>query len=82
MFLLLAFPLSVIIPDLKAFWRGWLLVVGSFLLFFGTGAYRYRRWDNEYNRTLQPEYHPWAIVTGFSVVILAYAAKERNRNRQ
>ena len=82
MFLLVAFPLSVVMPSLKTYSRGWLWIVGLLLLVFGTGAYRYRRGDYEYNRTLQHEHHPWAIVVGISVVILAYATKDRNRDRQ
>lgn len=59
-------------------WAALLLVGGSFFLLFGTGAYRYSRWDHAYNHLLKPEYRPWAIVVGLLMILLAYKAKATN----
>ena len=75
-FLLVALVISAISPETKIYSPAYLYILGLFTLLFGTGAYRYRRGDYEYNRHLQPEYHLWAIVAGLLMILLAYRAND------
>jgi hypothetical protein len=60
----------------RKYWPALLYVGGLLFLLFGTGAYRYRRGDYTYNRLLKPEYHPWSMVVGLLIILLAYRAND------
>lgn len=67
---------SVEKPNTMKYWPALLFVGGLFFVLFGTGAYRYIRGDNAFNRLLKPEYHPWAIVVGLLMILRAYRVKD------
>jgi hypothetical protein len=79
-FMLVAFILSTMSPEVKFDSPIYPLLFGLFAIGYGIGTYRYKRWDHEFNRHLPPEYHPWAIILGISAILFAYAIKDRERN--
>ena len=62
------------------FYFGWpwltgstaLFVLGVLLISYGTAAMQYSRWDHAYNRTVQPVFHPWAILLGIAFIVMSY----------
>ncbi len=48
-----------------------MFVAGVIIFCYGTSAILYSRWDQAFNRTVQPVFHPWAILVGMIMIILA-----------
>jgi hypothetical protein len=53
-----------------------IFVAGVVIFCYGTSAILYSRWDHAYNRTVQPVFHPWAILVGLIMIILALRMRD------
>ncbi len=61
----------------ELFLNGWLwgTVAGFLLIMYGTAFMFYRQWDHRV-------YHPWAIVVGIVVVVIAFMANKDDGEMQ
>ena len=51
--------------------RAFLFVIGMYVASFGIGACQFSRWNHRENALIHPIFHPWAIVLGAGIIILA-----------
>jgi tryptophan-rich sensory protein len=56
----------------------WAFVLGVISLGYGSSAFMYKRWDHEYNKHVQPAFHPWAIALGVLLIWIAVRKPKRH----
>jgi uncharacterized membrane protein YidH (DUF202 family) len=55
-----------------------LFVIAVLILMYGTAGMQYSRWNHTENAHVHPVFHPWAIVLG--IVLLVVAIKKTPRS--
>jgi hypothetical protein len=64
-------------------WIVWavMFVAGTFIMAFGFSVMQFKRWDHAFDATVQPVFHPWAVVVGMLMMIVALVKGDRRKAR-